>query len=69
MAGHLMHHDRRFGHAQTRAAIGFRHGDAEPAGIGHGAVKLTRKDPVLIACQPIVIAKPGHNRAHPLADS
>ena len=69
MAGHLMHHDRRFGHAQTRAAIGFRHGDAEPACIGHGAVKLTGKDPVLIARQPIVIAKPAHDRAHPFADS
>ena len=26
--GHLMHHQRRFGDAQARAAIFFRHGDA-----------------------------------------
>ena len=30
-----MHHDRRFGHAQARAAVLHRHGDPEPAGLGH----------------------------------
>ena len=33
--GHGLHHDRRLGDAEARAAIFLRHGDAEPAGIGH----------------------------------
>ncbi len=49
------HEDRGFGDAETRAAIGFRHADAEPAGIGDGAAELLGKLAVAVALEPIVV--------------
>ena len=68
VAGDLVHHDGRLGDAEPGAAVLLRHGDAEPAGLGHRAVELAREDAVLVARQPIVVAEPGHDGAHALAD-
>src|ERR1700694_6172738 len=64
----FMHHDRGFGHAETRAAKFFRHRDAEPAGVGHRAMKLKWKYAVIVACQPVVVAEAGYDRADAFPD-
>src|SRR4051794_36392654 len=68
MACDLMHHDRGLGHPKTGATILFRHCDAEPAGIGHRAVKLEWKLAVVIARQPVIVAKARDDRAYALAN-
>ncbi len=52
-----VHHDRGFGDTETRAADLRRHGDAEPARIGHGAMELVGKARRRIAIRPIVVAE------------
>ena len=64
MACDFMHHDRGFRHPETGAAIFFRHGDAEPARIGHRAMKLERELAIVVARQPVVITETCDNRAH-----
>ena len=41
--GDRLHHDRRLGDAEARAAVVLRHGDAEPAVARHRLVKLVRE--------------------------
>ena len=53
--GDRAHHDRGFGDAETGAAIGFRHADAEPAGIGQRLVEIVRKAALAILLQPVGI--------------
>ena len=48
-----LHHDRRVGHAQTRAAVLGRHRDAEPAAFGNGLIKVERETAFLVLLQPI----------------
>jgi hypothetical protein len=43
-----LQHDRGFRDAEARAAVGLRHGDAEPAGLGKRAVELQREAAVAI---------------------
>ena len=38
-----VHHECGFGYAQARAAVVLRHGYAEPAIGGHGAVEFARE--------------------------
>ena len=54
-ASNGMRHDRRFGHAKTRAAIGFGHCDAKPAALGDGFDEGFWKYPIGIPCKPIGI--------------
>ncbi|MGX1043962.1 hypothetical protein AB7M41_003668 [Bradyrhizobium diazoefficiens] len=46
--GNGTHHDRRFRDAEPRAAIGLRHADAEPAGVGQRLVEIVRKAAVMV---------------------
>ena len=39
-AAHGLHHDRRFGDPQTRAAVFRRHGDAQPTAFGDGLAEF-----------------------------
>jgi len=55
--GDRLHHRRRLGDAKSAAAVGLGHGDAEPAGLGKGAMELVREVPVAIAAQPILIVE------------
>ncbi len=64
----FMHHDRGFGHAETGTAVLLRHRDAEPTGVSHRPMKFERKDAVIVARQPIVIAEAGHDRANSFPD-
>ena len=64
VADHFMHHERRFGHTQAGATVSFRHGDAEPAGCGHGAVKGMGEFAIVVALQPIIRIKALHDGAH-----
>ena len=57
--GDRLHHDRGLGDAEARAAIGFRHADAEPAAGGQGAMQLVRKAAIAVALEPIVRAEAG----------
>src|SRR6202012_200458 len=68
MACDFMHHDRGFGDAEARAAIVFRHGDAEPACIRHRAMKFERKCAVVVARQPVIVAEPRYDRADAFPD-
>jgi hypothetical protein len=43
-----LHHQRRLGDAQARAAPGLRHRDAQPAGIGQRLVELVREAAVAV---------------------
>jgi hypothetical protein len=52
------------GHAKPGPAIGFRHGDAQPAGICHGTVKRIGKCAIAVAATPIVIAEARANAAY-----
>jgi hypothetical protein len=51
------HHDRGLGDAETRAAIGLRNADAEPAIGGDGAAEIFGKFPVAVAFEPIIVGK------------
>ena len=68
MAGDFMHHDRGLGHAEAGAAILLRHGDAEPAGVGHRAMKLERELAVVVARQPVIVTETRDDRAHAFAN-
>src|SRR5947208_15767963 len=59
----FMHHDRGFGHAETGTAVLLRHRDAEPTGVSHRPMKFERKDAVIVARPPTVIAEAAHDRA------
>src|SRR5215207_9682203 len=69
MACDFMHHDRGFSHPEAGAAVLLRHGDAEPAGIRHRAVKFGWKHAVLVTRQPVVVAEASHDRTNSLPDS
>jgi hypothetical protein len=62
-----LHHDRRLGDPETRAAVGFRHADAEPAGIGDGAPEFLGKLTVAVALEPILIVEARANTCDSLA--
>jgi hypothetical protein len=66
--GHRLHHDRGFRDAEPGAAIGLRHGDAEPAAVGNGAVEGLRKFPVAVAIQPVILAETGTDLQDCLTD-
>ncbi|MET4844366.1 hypothetical protein ABIF62_004861 [Bradyrhizobium japonicum] len=51
------HHDRGFGDAEPRAAIGFGHADAEPAGVRQRLVEVVREAAVMVLLQPIGVGK------------
>ncbi|MHC2151148.1 hypothetical protein ACVIW3_002077 [Bradyrhizobium diazoefficiens] len=53
----VAHHDRGFGDAEPRAAIGLRHADAEPAGVGQRLVEIVREAAVVVLLQPVGIGK------------
>ena len=63
-----MHHDGCLGDTETRAAIFLRHGDAEPAIVGHGAMKFLGKFPVFVARQPVLVVETGNDSADALSD-
>ena len=52
--GDGVHHQRRLGDAQAGAAVGFGHGDAQPAGVGQRAVEVVGKAPLTVLAQPVV---------------
>ena len=52
-----LHHDAGLQYAQARAAIGLRHGDAQPAGAGHGAVKVHGKAAMEVFFKPVVVGE------------
>ena len=68
VARHLVHHDGRLGHSETRAAIFLGHGDAEPSIVGHGAVERAWKLAVFVALKPVLVIEARHHRANPLPD-
>ena len=68
VARHFVHHDRRFGYPEARAAKFFGHGDAQPSAFGHGLVKLEREDAVFVAREPIFVVELRHNGANALAN-
>ena len=68
VAGDLVHHDRGLGHAEAGAAIFLRHGDAEPAGVGHRAMELERELAVVVARQPVIVAEARDDGAHAFAN-
>ena len=53
--GDGLHHQRSLDHAQARAAIFFRHGDAQPSAIRQILDEVLRKFAIRIAGQPIGI--------------
>src|SRR5262245_32913592 len=57
--GDCLHHHGGFGDAEPRTAISLGNSNAEPAGIGKGAMKVVRKVAVTVSCQPVVIAELG----------
>ena len=63
--GDRLHQHRRLGDAEPAAAIGFRHGDAEPAGLGHRPVKFVRKAALLVLFQPVIVAEAARTAARP----
>ena len=66
--GDRLHHDRRLGDAQARAAVGLRHGDTEPAVLGQRLVQLARKAPLLVALHPVLVRKTRADFRDRLAD-
>ena len=68
VARDLVHHDGRFGDAETRAAVVLRHGDPEPSGLGHRAMEFARENAVLVAREPVVVAELRDDGAHAFAD-
>jgi hypothetical protein len=65
VARNLMHHDRRFRHAESRTAVLLRHGDAEPPALGH---RFAGKAAILVALQPVFVVEPADDRANARAD-
>ena len=68
VAGHLVHHDGRFRHAQTRAAVFGGQGDAQPTSIGHGAMELAWELTVFVTRQPVVVGEWAHHSGHAFAN-
>ena len=62
--GHLAHHQRRLGNAQSAAAVCLRNCDAEIAGRGEGAIELVRELVARIVTAPVGIGKALAQRAH-----
>ena len=52
-----LHHQRRFGQAEARAAIFLREGNAEPAARGHGITEFLRPVAGLVRLRPVIIPK------------
>ena len=63
-----MHHDRGLGDAEARSAQFDRHGDSQPAGIGHGLVEFVRESGSLIAFGPVIITERGRDPADIFVD-
>ena len=61
--GDRLHHQRRLGDAEARAAVRLRHGDAEPAGVGERAVEVVGEAALAVLAQPVVGVE---RRAEPL---
>ncbi len=55
--GDRLHHDGRLGDAEARAAIGFRHGDAEPSRLRQRSVQLMRKIAGAVLREPIGVVE------------
>ena len=55
--GHRLHDERGFGNAQTGPAVFSGDGNAQPASIGNGLVKIPGKFPALIPLPPVLIRK------------
>ena len=66
--GHRLHQDRGFGDAEAGAAIFFRHGDAEPVGLGHRGEEGVREGRGPVALQPVSIVEAGAELQHLVAD-
>jgi hypothetical protein len=56
---HRVHHDSGFGDAEARAAQLDRHGNAEPAAVGHRPVEFLREAGLPVAFAPVIVAKAG----------
>ena len=56
---HRLHHQRGFGHPKPGAAQFFRHGDAQPATLGHRLVEVARESSVAVARQPVSVIETG----------
>jgi hypothetical protein len=54
---HRLHHHGRFGDAETRAAVGLRDGDAEPALLGESAVEIVGEGTFAIPRQPVFVGE------------
>jgi len=65
--GNRLHHDGGLGDAEAGAAIGLRHGDAEPAGAGERGMQLVRELAAPVLLQPVVVAEGGAELEHRLA--
>ncbi len=65
---HLMHHDGGFGYAQIGAAKFFRHGDAQPSGIGHRLVEFGWERLLIFAAGPIIVPELVAHLPHTVAD-
>jgi hypothetical protein len=68
VAAHLVHHHGRFGNTEARAAMLLGHGDAEPAVVGHSAMKFFGKLPVFVARKPVFVVETGDDGANTLSD-
>ena len=66
--GDGLHHQRRFGDAEARAAVLLRDADAEPAVVREGAVEIVRKAAVAVLGEPVVVAEPRADLADRVAD-
>ena len=49
-----LHHQRRLGDPEPRAAMLLRHGDAQPAGLRDRGMELVRKTAVAVALEPVL---------------
>ena len=63
-----LHHDRRFGDAESGAAEFLRHRDAEPAAFGDRLGELEREGVRAILLRPIVVVEPVANGADRIPD-
>ncbi|MCY1374599.1 hypothetical protein D9M69_619490 [compost metagenome] len=66
--GHRMHHDGCFSHSQTGTTQGLRHGDTQPASLGHRLVEFLRKSRSFLTLAPILVAEIGADLAHTIID-
>ena len=66
--GDGIHHDRRLGHAEVRAAEFLRHRDAEPAVRGHRGMKLVRELRRRVLVAPVLVGEPRADALHRICD-